>query len=153
MTDVTVRTDTDKKGIADPFKELKIVAFSGNAEDWPKWSKKFMAAARLKRFAGVIDGSVTVPELKENMDETDQAIRDLNQAAYCCLLYSMDEHISFNLVDTAKSENLPDGDAALAWKNLLSRYEPRLYGTLLEWKRNFMTKSLRIARMTQMCST
>ena len=57
-------------------------------------------------------------------------------------LYSMDEHISFNLVDTAKSENLPDGDAALAWKNLLTRYEPRQYGTLLELKRNFMTKSL-----------
>ena len=54
----------------------------------------------------------------------------------------MDEHISFNLVDTAKSENLPDGDAALAWKNLLTRYAPRQYGTLLELKRNFMTKSL-----------
>ena len=54
----------------------------------------------------------------------------------------MDEHISFNLVDTAKSKNLPDRDAALAWKNLLTRYEPRQYGTLLELKRNFMTKSL-----------
>ena len=54
----------------------------------------------------------------------------------------MDEHISFNLVDMAKSKNLPDGDVALAWKNLLTRYEPRQYGTLLELKRKFMTKSL-----------
>ena len=54
----------------------------------------------------------------------------------------MEEHISFNLVDTAKSKNLLDRDAALAWKNLLTRYKPRQYGTLLELKRNFMTKSL-----------
>ena len=67
-----------------------------------------MAAGKLNRFAGLVDGSVTVLELKEDMDEKDQAIRDLSQAAYCCLLYSMDEHISFNLVDTAKSENLLD---------------------------------------------
>ena len=142
MSEITVRTEASKKGITDPFKEFKIVAFSGNVEDWLKWSKKFMAAARLKKFAGVIDGSVTVPELKENMNKEDQAIRDLSQVAYCCLLYSMDEHISFNLVDTAKSENLPDGDPALAWKSLLSRYEPRLYGTLLEWKKKFMIKSV-----------
>ena len=85
---------------------------------------------------------MTVPEQRENMTEKDLVIRDLNQAAYCCLLYSMEEHISFNLVDTAKSENLPDGYVPLAWKNLLTRYEPRQYGTLLELKRNFMTKSL-----------
>ena len=76
------------------------------------------------------------------MNDKELAIRELNQAAYCCLLYSMDEHISSNLVDTAKSKNLTDGDVALAWKNLLTRYEPRQYGTLLELKRKFMTKSL-----------
>ena len=61
----------------------------------------------------------------------------------------MDEHISFNLVDMAKLENLPDGDIALAWKNLLTRYEPRQYGTLLELKRNFMTKSLQECKNDQ----
>ena len=114
-----MRTDTNKKGSTNPFKEFKIVAFSGKEEDWLKWSKKFTAAARLKKFAGVIDGSVIIPEEREDMDEKDQATRDLSQVAYCCLLYSMEEHISFNLVDTAKSDNLPNGDAALAWKNLL----------------------------------
>ena len=133
-------TETSRKVISDPFKEFKIVGFSGSVDGWPKWSKKFMAAGKLNKFAGLIDGSMTVPELKENMDNRDLAIRELNQAAYCCLLYSMDEH--FNLVDTAKSKNLPDRDVALAWKNLLTRYEPRQYGTLLEVKRKFMTKSL-----------
>ena len=48
----------------------------------------------------------------------------------------------FSLVDTANTKNLPAGNAALAWKNLLTRYEPKQYGILLNLKREFMTKSL-----------
>ena len=142
MAETTERTETSKKGISAPFKEFKIVSFSASVDNWPKWSKKFMAAGKLNKFVGLIDGSVTVLEIKEDMDDKDLAIRDLSQAAYSCLLYSMDEHISFNLVDMAKLKNLPEGDATLAWKNLLTRYQPRQYGTLLDLKRNFMTKSL-----------
>ena len=54
----------------------------------------------------------------------------------------MEDDISFSLVETAKSGNLPDGDVALAWKKILTRYEPKQYGTLLDLKRSFMTKSL-----------
>ena len=139
MTDAT---ETVRKEISDPFKEFRIVSFNGSVDDWPKWSKKFIAVAKLNKFASLIDESMTVQEYGTNMSEKDSAIRDLSQAAYCCLLYSMEEQINFYLVDTAKLENLPDGDVALAWKNLLTRYEPRQYGTLLELKRNFMTKSL-----------
>ena len=92
-------TETSRKVISDPFKEFKIVGFSGSVDDWPKWSKKFMAAGKLNKFASLFDRSVTVPEQKENMSNKELAIRELNQAAYCCLLYSMEEHISFNLVD------------------------------------------------------
>ena len=49
----------------------------------------------------------------------------MNHVAYCCLLHCMNDDICFNLVDTAKTERLPDGDAALAWKSLLTRYEPK----------------------------
>ena len=62
-------------------KSFKIVSFSGGKDDWPKWSKKFMAAGKLNKFAGLIDRSVTVPELKENMDNKELAIREMNQAA------------------------------------------------------------------------
>ena len=50
--------------------------------------------------------------------------------------------IFFTLVETAKTDELPDGDVALAWKNLLTRYEPKQYGTLLDLKKEFMTKTL-----------
>ena len=65
----------------------------------------------------------------------------------------MNDDISFSLVDTAKTKNLPDGDAALAWKNLLTRYEPKQYGILLKLKRDFMTKSLDECEQTQMYFT
>ena len=54
----------------------------------------------------------------------------------------MMDDISFTLVETAKTEKLPDGDVALAWENLLTRYKPKQYGTLLDLKKEFMTKTL-----------
>ena len=91
MTDTT---ETVRKEISDLFKDFRIVSFNGNVDDWPKWSKKFMAVAKLKKFASIIDGPKTVPAYEENMNGKDSAIRDLSQAAYCCLLYSMEEEIS-----------------------------------------------------------
>ena len=132
-----VRSDT-----REPFKEMRIVDFSGNVDKWPKWSKTFMAVAKLKKFVNIIDGSMPVQKLTDNMNENNTAIRDLNQAAYCCLLHCMIDEISFSLVDTAKTKDLPDGDAALAWKNLLTMHKPKQYGILLNLKRDFMTKSL-----------
>ena len=81
MAETTERTEMSKKGISDPFKEFKIVGFSGSVEDWPKWSKKFMAAGKLKKFAGLIDGSVTVPELTDNMNEKDQYQRQRDDSS------------------------------------------------------------------------
>ena len=40
-----------------------------------------MAAAKVKKFANIIDGSMTVPPLSENIQTKDRAIRDLSQAA------------------------------------------------------------------------
>ena len=54
----------------------------------------------------------------------------------------MNDNICFNLVDNAKTEKLPDGDAALAWKNLLTRYEPKQFGSLLILKNEFFSKTL-----------
>ena len=68
------------------------------------------------------------------MEDVPRAIREMNHVAYCCLLHCIDDEICFNLVDTAKTENLPDVDAALAWKNLLTRFEPKQYGSLLSLK-------------------
>ena len=48
MTDTTVSVRIDTK---EPFKEMRIVEFSGNEDEWPKWPEKFMVVAKLKKFA------------------------------------------------------------------------------------------------------
>ena len=55
MTDAT---ETTRKVISDPFKEFRIVGFNGSVDDWPKWSKKFIAVAKLNKFASYLDGSL-----------------------------------------------------------------------------------------------
>ena len=87
--------------------------------------QKIIAIEKVKKFANVIGGSTEVRSLSENMETAQIAIRELNHVAYCCLLHCMNDETCFNLVDTAKTENLPDGDTAPAWKNLLTRFEPK----------------------------
>ena len=73
--------------------------------------------SKIKKILDVIDGLVEIPETNDNLNETGRKIRDTNKVAYCYLLYCTNDEICFNLVDTAKTETLLDGDAALAWKN------------------------------------
>ena len=42
-------TETSRKVISDPFKEFKIVGFSGSVDEWPKWSKKFILVCLISR--------------------------------------------------------------------------------------------------------
>ena len=90
------------------IREVRIVVFNGSKDEWPRWLKKFLAVAKVKKFVNIIDESVMVPSLSENMQEEEIAIREMNQVAYCCLLHCMNDDICFNLVDTAKTESLPD---------------------------------------------
>ena len=91
----------------------------------------------------MIDGSVDISENSNTLDQTKKAIRETNEIVYCCVLYRMNDNICFNLVDTAKTKDLPDGDAALAWKNLLTIYEPKQFGSLLTLKNEFLKRLLR----------
>ena len=97
-----------------------------------KTIKKVSFDGQDKKILGLFDGSVTVPANSAELDLDDQAIRELNDIAYCYLLYNMGGDICFQLVDTARTYDLADGDASLAWKNLLTRFEPRQFGSVLE---------------------
>ena len=83
-------------------KDMKIAKFNGNKDEWPRWSKKIMSVAKIKKFSHIIDGSVKVPAIIENMEEAQKLFREINEVAYCYLLYCMNDEICFNLVDTAK---------------------------------------------------
>ena len=67
--------------------DMKIVKFNGNKDEWPRWSKKFMSVAKIKKFSHVIDGSVEVPAVRENMEEAQKLIKErlmkLHTVTFC----------------------------------------------------------------------
>jgi hypothetical protein len=42
-----------------------------------------------------------------------------------------------------RSEILPDGDAKLAWDNLIAKFEPRIKSSLIQLKKQFLENKLR----------
>jgi ABC-type Zn uptake system ZnuABC Zn-binding protein ZnuA len=69
------------------LKTIRIIPFSGNEEDWNRWSKTFMTTATVKRcrdFLVPID------------PDTDACLKD-NIQAYNDLILSCQEDISFGM--------------------------------------------------------
>jgi hypothetical protein len=47
---------------------IRVIPFYGKSEEWPTWSKKFLAKARRYDFKGVLLGKVKVPKTDEDYD-------------------------------------------------------------------------------------
>jgi hypothetical protein len=63
--------------------------------------------------------------------------RAANNNAYSELISCCEDEVSFSIVDAAITDALPSGDARLAWKNLVARYEPTTSVTLVQLKKEF----------------
>jgi hypothetical protein len=138
--------DSDKTAI-------KIAPFSGKQTDWNVWKEKFMARARRKGYKETLLGKIDVPAESESLTSADKgklAARKANNTAYEDLLLLIDGElasgrVAFNIVRGAKTVALPDGDAALAWKRLSDKYEPKCAPSRLALKNEFNTKALKNA--------
>jgi len=133
---------------------IRIISFDGSASDWPDWEPKFLVRAQQKDFAGILRGTVQAPPAAKSLDENkaDEKIlkkhRDANNYAYEELLLSImtmtDEgRVAFHIVTGAVDTNLPDGNAALAWKRLKDKYAPKLALKKLELRRAFQVSRLK----------
>ena len=115
---------------AEGDKAIRVIPFDGKKEHWHMWSKKFLAKAIVKKYKQVLLGEVTPPPSSEVLNlTTDEGkakmkIKNANELAYNDLLLSCTDEVTFGYVDEACTDDLPDGDAALAWKNLLNKFEP-----------------------------
>ena len=108
------------------LKSTRVVPFSSKKEDWDMWQIKHVGRARVRGTYGVLMGTEAVPKVEAGVapSSDEEEIIELNTIAYNDLLQSCSEAISFNLVRTGITEDLPDGSAAQAWKNLCSKYSP-----------------------------
>ena len=121
-------------------KLLQPIKFKGDDNEWPLWSKKFLAGAIIKKYLPILEGKLEVPEVVENVDnEEDQKINkinDLNYKAMYDLIYASDNEMFFDCVDSA------EGNAFRAWENLKDLYEPRNVRAKIDLLNEFRNRTL-----------
>ena len=134
--------------MAENEKAIRIIPFSGKESDWRMWSRKFLARARLREYKDILTGTEKAPAAGTVIDEnTDQGKKQkknkiANEKAYNDLLLSCEDEVCFGAVDEAITTALPDGDANLAWKNLMARYESSTPATKIQLKKEFHESKL-----------
>jgi hypothetical protein len=84
--------------------------------------------------------------LNKEGDEADWAKNEweiLNDLPNAELMIACQDDMCFGIVDGSRSAMFPDGDAALAWKRLNGKFEPRNSSNLMTIKREFSQCSLK----------
>jgi len=128
--------------------KMRVVNFNGNGENWWIWRGKFLAIATKKGWNDILTGTSQVPKNDEVLDENNTnekekiLIRAKNKALYAELMLSQDNQVAFDIVDEATTDALPDGDLALAWKNLKEKYEGTSLTELIALKKEYYLSKL-----------
>ena len=134
----------------DGLKSIKVYRFNNTKEIWHEFSLKFGVIADDRGYSDIIEGIVTPPDEKENLEilEKDDAetkkskkekqlARAANKKGFRDLVMSTDG-ISLNIVQNAVSDKLTRGDLEKAWERLERRWNPKTR----ENKVQFYTKCL-----------
>ena len=122
---------------SDDLKSIKVYKFNNTKEKWHEFSLKFRVIAADRGYSDIIEGIVTPPDKKENLEivEKDddatkkykkemQLARVANRKGFRDLVMSTDG-ISLNIVENAVSDKLTRGDLKKAWGRLERRWNPK----------------------------
>ena len=102
---------------------------------------KWLAKANLKGYGKLINGPVPIPTESQYLASTLASdptpldtkrveLYEMSVEAYHHLILSIDGEspagrVAFELVHGSRTTDNPDGDVRLAWKRLVSKYEPK----------------------------
>ena len=87
---------------------IQILPFIGKESDWQIWLRKFLATASARGYKEVL----------EPVDPNVDATVVNNDNAYNDMLLSINNKVTFGIIDKAKSQVHANGDARLAWSKL-----------------------------------
>ena len=119
----------DKEGDYSRFKK-----FDGNEDKWYQWSLKTLAYAKLEGYKQAFVKDMNPCSNLTGKKTTDEAIKKIykmNDCTYQHLFISVDG-IAFGIVELARMDENEDGNAFLAWSNLLAFYTPRAKQDLIK---------------------
>jgi len=133
---------------------IRVIPFYGKSEEWPTWSKKFLAKARRYGFKNVLLGKVKIPKTDEDYDlESEEGKKlsiaaEMNELAYTELILSIDDKsssgkVAFNLVKGCKNKDYVDGNASMAWERLRNKFEPTSAPSLVKLEKQFRQCALK----------
>jgi hypothetical protein len=102
-----------------------VIPFYGKSEEWPTWSRKFLAKTRHYGFKDVMLGKVRIHKTDEVYEMESEELKklmiaaDMIELAYTELILSIDDKTSngkmaFNLVIGRKNKEYTDGNATIA---------------------------------------
>ena len=84
-------------------KTLKVIPFSGEANEWLDWEKKFFSKAVLCGYADILDGNTAVPpDSVPNPSDEQKKARKINTLAYHSLTVSC-SGVALGIVRDAKT--------------------------------------------------
>ncbi len=83
------------------------------------------------------------PERKRHANEEEIELAKLNKIAYSTLILSC-RGIAFSIVEGAVTNDLPSGDAGLAWERLKSKHQVEGMATMVELRRKFTQSRLKV---------
>ena len=116
---------------------LKGLTFSGNDEDWSRWSKSFLISADVKGYRELLTGEVEIPTKYEEDNSKHETIRKNNFLAIKDLAISVQDNISFSIVSNAKN-------CYEAWLGLKDRYQKTSIRNKLNLRKKFRERNLNI---------
>lgn len=123
---------------------MRLFKFDGDEANWLEWSTKTLSLAKTKgfRLAYATDTKPCSDTVYETTaTEKERKVYETNDRAYQLLIISC-TGIAFGLVNQAKTKDLIDGDAFMAWKNLCDRYAPHEVSDLIQLSSDFSNCAL-----------
>ena len=89
-------------------RRLPIKVFSGKREDWHPWSRQYLARAQLLGYHDLItaelDGEKYATVDVKSLSDDELKLYHLNQYAYCELMMSCTDPLSFASIDDARTK-------------------------------------------------
>ena len=146
----------------DGLQSIKVYRFNNTKECWHEFALKFGVIADYRGYSDIIEGIVTPPNEKENLEilEKDDAAtkkskkekqlgRTSNKKGFRDLVMSTDG-ISLNIVQNAVSDKLTRGDLKKAWGRLERRWNPKTREDKVQFYTKFLHYKLENVRQRPM---
>ena len=146
----------------DGLKSIKVYRFNNKNKNWHEFILKFGVIADDRSYSDIIEGIVTPPDEKENLEilKKDEAetkkskkekrlARAANKKGFRDLVMSTDG-ISLNIVQNAVSDKLTRGDLKKAWGRLERLWKPKTREDKVQFYTKFLHYKLEDVRQRPM---